>query len=117
MPRPRIPERDQRIADWTRQGYSARRIAEWTGLSSRHVVRIRAQMGVAGPTPRRLTDDEVALAEILLVDGASIRDAARTIGCNDMTLHRRYPQAKWSRSQVGRWARYMAQVHQQLPGF
>lgn len=109
-------ERNERIAELTRQGLTAKVIAEKLNITRRSVVRIRAAMGVAQPAPQRMTADELARAEALLVDGASVTEAARTIGRCDQALRKHFPQYAWSPSQAAELAVLVQRAKRLLPG-
>uniref|UniRef100_UPI0040534A4D helix-turn-helix domain-containing protein n=1 Tax=Microbacterium sp. LWH13-1.2 TaxID=3135260 RepID=UPI0040534A4D len=95
-----------------RSGLSAREIAQFCGVSSRTVVRWRhstRQSHRPATTPLPTAQLEQALR--LLEDGASISEAARSVGCANKTLSRRWPQYAWDPSQAGRFAAMVARVN------
>ena len=102
-------DRDRRVVVMTEQGASAGEISLALGITKRTVQRIRVRMGVGQPPARPVTEEEFAAAEVMLKDGASICEVARTLGRDDGAFIRRFPQYKWGRSQVaqsaalGRW--------------
>ncbi|WP_210098018.1 helix-turn-helix domain-containing protein [Microbacterium phyllosphaerae] len=101
----------EQFASLERSGLSARQIAQICGVSSRTVVRWRQATGhshrpATTPVPR--TQLERAL--LLLEDGASISEAARSIGCSNKTISKRWPQYAWSQSQAGRFAAMVARA-------
>lgn len=96
--------RRQRIVELTQAGWSAAEIAHECKTTTRTVERTRVRMGVAQPPPRRLTADEVARIEVMLADGASIADVARSIGRSIDYLQRRFRGRGWTRSQAGQFA-------------
>lgn len=104
MPRPLPEEQRQRIVHLTRDGWSAAEIARELKITSRTVERTRVKMGVAQPPVRRLTADEVARIEVMLADGASIADVARSVGRSIDYLQRRFRGRGWTRSQAGQFA-------------
>lgn len=94
-----------------REGLSARAIAEICGVSSRTVVRGRHSTGRSHGLPATpLPQQKLAAALRLLEDGASISEAARTVGCSNKTLSRRWPQYAWNQTQAGRFAAMVARV-------
>jgi hypothetical protein len=91
--------RDQRVAELTRGGYSARFIAEELNITMRTVARCRVRTGTAQPPPCYMTDTELRLAETLLDDGASYCEVARTIGRSTDALRTRFPdRSVWKQS-------------------
>lgn len=94
---------DQRIAQLTREGWSAKEIAKELGFGERAIHRSRQRTGVDKPGPRFLTPDEVATVERLLADGASCSEAARTIGRSVSTLSKRYPRHVWTPEECGKF--------------
>ncbi|WP_447652971.1 helix-turn-helix domain-containing protein [Microbacterium sufflavum] len=94
-----------------RAGLSARAIAGICGVSSRTVVRWRHSTGLTHcPPPSPLPQDKLAAALRLLEDGASISEAARSIGCSNKTLSRRWPQYAWTQTQAGKFAAMVRRV-------
>ncbi|WP_144872416.1 helix-turn-helix domain-containing protein [Microbacterium sp. 1.5R] len=101
----------ERFAAFERSGLSAREIAQLCGVSSRTVVRWRHATGQSHrpptiPIPRA----QLERAQRLLEDGASISEAARSIGCSNKTLSKRWPRYAWSQSQAGRFAAMVART-------
>lgn len=97
-------ERRQRVAAMTRQGMSAAIIAEALRTTQRTVCRDRSALGIAGPAPRPLTDEELRTAQALLEDGASYSEVARTLGRADTTIAHRFPGYGWTPTQGAQWA-------------
>lgn len=94
-----------------REGLSARAIAEICGVSSRTVVRWRHATGKTHcPPASPLPQYKLAAAIRLLEDGASISEAARSIGCSNKTLSRRWPQYAWNQTQAGKFAAMVRRV-------
>lgn len=102
-----------RVYELTRTGHSAREIAAQLGITTRTVIRHRRATGCAEPVPVPLTPRQEADARRLLDDGASLTEAARTVGCSQRALYRRWPDAAWSGDQVQEFARFMAQKSRQ----
>lgn len=97
----RITERRERVAELTRRGFSAEKIAEELRVTTRTVQRDRTAMGIARPfTGIPLTDDEIRRARDLLDGGCSVSEVARTLGRSDNTLHKHFPGRAWTRAQV-----------------
>lgn len=96
---------DARVARLTKEGWTAKAIAEHLGCGVRAVTRSRVRSGVARPSPRFLTPEEIDTVERLLADGASLREAARTIGRESgATLHRRFAGRGWTHQECGQFA-------------
>ncbi|WP_136056813.1 hypothetical protein [Microbacterium sp. K24] len=92
-------------------GLSAAQIAVALQVSSRTVVRWRHLTGRSRRPPTTpLTEDQLQRARRILEDGASISEAARTIGCSNKTLSKRWPQYAWSQTQAGRFAAMVART-------
>jgi IS30 family transposase len=89
--------RDQRIAQLTLAGKSARQVAEEVGVTKRTVQRARMRTGVAKPPRQPLAGDEIRCAETLLDDGASYTEVARTLGRHPETIARNFPgRSTWN---------------------
>lgn len=89
----------------TREGCSARQIAEQLGCTSRSVVRIRQLNGiVVRPHAAKFSDDEKRRAAAMLDDGCSIYEVARTLGRDKSTIRAHFPGRGWTPSQIGEWA-------------
>lgn len=96
---------DERVVALTKQGWSAQAIAEELGCGPSTVRRARQRAGVARPAPRFLTPDEIATVEALLADGASLAEAARSIGRQHSTsLVHRFPGRGWTAQESGQFA-------------
>lgn len=102
-----VAERYERIAELTRQGLSARQIAEKLGTTRRTVERGRKATNTSvGPAPQEfwLTPGQITRAEQLIADGASLEEVARTIGCHPTSVYKRWGEHAWSRRQVAEHA-------------
>lgn len=97
-------ERRQRVVELTRQGMSLMLIADILKVTDRTVIRDRKAAGISRPLAPEITAEELTLAEKLLRDGASIAEAARTIGRHPWSLHKKFPQYAWTRQQCGEYA-------------
>lgn len=92
-------ERDQRIAELTRQKYTADRIAAIERITPRSVHAARRRLGIAQPPAKPFTNAEYTRAEELLDDGASYRDVAATLGRDPKTIAYHFPGRGWSHEQ------------------
>ncbi|OBJ24617.1 helix-turn-helix domain-containing protein [Mycobacterium sp. 1245801.1] len=110
--------RREQVIALTKQGRTAREIAEHLGISMRSVGRHRVAADVAQPMPRPLTGRELLRATELLGGGASYAEVARTLGRSDTTLRRQLPGYKWDRRQAAEaaaLARAMNRLEKQAP--
>lgn len=103
-------ERKHRVAVLTRQGMTAREISEICGITTRTVVRDRHDVGIAQPVARRLTADEVKIAEDMLEDGASYSEIARTLGVHLTCISKRWPGRGWTYAQTNDHIRALRQA-------
>jgi transposase-like protein len=95
------------IVDLTRQGLSARRIAQRLGVHEATVRRWRVRTGIskapAGCT-RRYTPEELAIFARCIADGWSFTEISRTYGINRDCLARHFPGKAWTRPQIAEYA-------------
>lgn len=96
--------RDLRVAELTRAGWTAQRIAYDVGLSVRAVVAARGRTGTARPSPRFLTPAELEHAEAMLADGAPVAEVERTLGRAQGALSRRFAGRGWTHAEAGAFA-------------
>lgn len=89
-----------RAVELTKSGWSAEQIAAELDVSPRAVHRYRTQAGITTPRPPELTVEQIATAERMLTDGASLLETARTLGCSIDRLYRRFKGRGWSKAQV-----------------
>lgn len=80
-------------------GWPAWKIATEVGVATRTVQRWRGRAGVAKAAGTRFTADEIEVARLLLEDGASYNEAARSIGRDATCLKRKLPGYGWSQEQ------------------
>jgi DNA-binding CsgD family transcriptional regulator len=97
--REQVAAREARVVELTFRGLSAADIAHQLGITERTVFRIRRRRMVARCTPLRFTDDEIATAEQMLADGASIAEVARSLGRRPATVNKRFRGRGWSKVQ------------------
>ncbi|QGH77876.1 helix-turn-helix DNA-binding domain protein [Mycobacterium phage Kenuha5] len=96
-------EQVKMILSMTRDGFSARHIAEVVGCSPRTVTRVRAAADARVMNPDRftpLTADQLEFAEYLVEDGASYQEVARTLGVSRTTIERHFPGRAWTKRQA-----------------
>lgn len=95
-----VRRREDMIVALSREGCRVAEIAALLGITERTVTRARSRRGIARPSYPQLTDDEIARAKQLLDDGASVAEAARSIGRTDHAIHRALPGRGWTPQQV-----------------
>lgn len=110
LPPEEAAARDARIAELTLAGYSAAEIATQIGITARTVVRARSRTGASRPCNHNnyMTPAEMARAEALLDDGASLSEVARTLGRSTVTLSKWFPGRGWPRGSGVELRRMMA---------
>lgn len=85
-------ERREAVERMTREGATAARIAAALGTSEQVVARDRRTLGIAtGPLVVKFTEAEYRAAKLLLDDGASYCEVARTLGRYPQTVERHLP--------------------------
>lgn len=102
-----IAERDERVKELSAKSWSLRQISDELGVSTREVSRARVRLGIQQELPPPLTASEIAQAEALIDEGASLSEVARTVGRTATTWARQFPGSAWSRQQSGAWARFV----------
>lgn len=107
-PPPIVHRHDERIVELTRAGWTAQQIADALRITSRTVARARVRRGVAKPPTPPLTDDEIQRAELLLDDGASCAEVARTLGRCPGAIRKRFPGRGGKPGAGVEWRRMMA---------
>lgn len=93
-------ERDEKIAQLTRQNYTAPQIAVVVGVTVRSVVRARARLGLTKAVAPRLSAAERVVIQRLIDDGASYYEIARTTGRHVETIKKYWPGRGWTREQI-----------------
>lgn len=98
----------QRLAALHADGKSAREIAEILGCTPRTVVRWRSITGhTVRPAPVRVSPSVKERALQLLADGCSLAEVGRTVGVDQSTVGRWFPDApRMSSAEVVEWARF-----------
>lgn len=102
---PLDPQHIHTIKRLTLAGVGAREIAARIGCTTRTVSRYRHTLGISQPPPPPLTDDEIAAIHRLADDGCSVTEIARTIGRGSNAVRRIRPDAVWTPTQIGQYAR------------
>lgn len=101
MPKGRPRMNDERVVELSRQGATARQISEVMGCHRESVTRVLRRNGLTAPPAPPLTDEEVERARRVIEDGGSLTEAARTIGRSRRAIRSRFPDAAWTRTQIG----------------
>jgi transcriptional regulator with XRE-family HTH domain len=99
------------------EGLSAAQLADIFHISTRHVARLRRELGVAQPSPhsaRRMDAEWKAKAGALLDEGAPIKEVARTLGCDEDTVHRHFPGRGWDRTTVARHGKAIRDANEEF---
>lgn len=93
----------ERVVALTRAGYKAGQISQLLGVHERTVQRYRQKRGLTKQYVKPLSEDQKLRAAVLLDDGASAAEAARTVGCSDQAIRRAFPGRAWTRQQVSEY--------------
>ena len=83
--------RRDRVTQLTRQGHTAKHIANLLGVTPRSVTRDRAARGITQPKAPPVTETEFARAHAMLEDGASYEEVARTLRRSHTAFRHRFP--------------------------
>ena len=105
--RDEIAERREAVARAARAGMTVEAIAAQLGVTDRTVTRDRVALGIAAPGPKYVTPEQWAVVERLLDDGASLKEAALTIGASHAAVCRKCKGRGWTKSDVGAWGAFM----------
>jgi DNA-binding NarL/FixJ family response regulator len=100
-------ERLKRTEVFIKEGWTNRQIAQELRVTDRTINRYRDDLGLSAPA-KRMTPEEIALAEQMLDDGASYAEVARTLNRPTATIANRFTgRSKWTPTmgQHYRWAR------------
>ena len=102
LSRETLAYRAERVVELTRGGRSAADIAWILGVSARTVSRYREKLGISHSECRRerTSEDVLLRAKCLLVDGASYREVARTLGIHRSTVAKHLPGYGWTSEQT-----------------
>jgi transposase-like protein len=108
----------ERMAALHAQGLSARDIASILGCTCRAVQRWRTRTGHnVRPAPGRHPASVRQQAGMLLEDGCSLAEAARTLGVDAKTVARWFPDAhRMTQTERGEWAAYCKKNGKVLAG-
>lgn len=98
-------DRRRRVVELTRQGLGLVVIAEILGTTARTVSRDRLACGIARPwrAPTVLSEEQQAIADRLLEDGASPTEVSRTLGVGRNYIQRRYRSYAWNHAQMAEY--------------
>lgn len=99
------------------QGLTALQLAERFSITLRHATRLRSELGVAQHVPyadRRMDAEALAKAAALLDEGASLKEAGRTVGFDEVTIARHFPGRGWDRSTIGQHAKTVRECNAKL---
>lgn len=110
MPRTSDPETQKRILELSNQGLAAPLIAEKLKIHSRTVDRYRMKAGLT-VAKRVSTESERLEAKMLLVDGCSYDEVARTIGRAASTVAAWFPGFQRTPKQMGEASRMGRQMN------
>lgn len=110
--------RAERVAALTRAGHSAADIAFILGMSRRTVERTRARLGIrlGGQCKPRISDQVLAVAEQMLIDGASVKETARSLGVSYSSIHKWLPGYAWTPTQIGQHAVMVQRMSRMIGG-
>lgn len=96
----RAAEIRERIVELSRQGLTVATIADKLSINRRTVQKARAATGVSKPTVHA-TEDEKLQAKLLLVDGCSYEEVARTLKRASSTIAVWHPGYQFTGAQKG----------------
>lgn len=93
--------RRHRVRAMTQAGATALEIASALRVSTQTVARDRQHLGITLIARRvEVTPAMLAQIEVLLDDGCSVLEVARTVGCSRKQVALRFPGRGWSRDQI-----------------
>ena len=106
MSPPLSAEQQDQIATWYAQGVPVCVMAQRLGCSERTVACWRRRLGIAPPgtPPHPWTADELARAEALIADGASLYETARTLNIPYGSVWNRFQRRGWTPQQAAAWS-------------
>jgi DNA invertase Pin-like site-specific DNA recombinase len=109
-----MEERFERFLRLHAEGWPAWKIAADLGVAVRTVQRWRGRAGLAKGPGTPFTVEEIEVARVLLEDGASYNEAARSIGRDATCLKRKLPGYGWSLEQSIEYAVMMRRLGAEL---
>jgi DNA invertase Pin-like site-specific DNA recombinase len=92
-------ERNAEIVRLAKLGVSTARIARIMHMAQSTVAVIRREAEVGAKRRPPLTQEQKDQAYILMTDGASRREAAKSVGCSEDQLQRAFPDMAWDSEQ------------------
>jgi len=97
----KVASRRELVAKLTADGWSATQIAKRLGVTDRTVQRDRKATGcLQGEPYEPLSAEELERARVLVEDGCSRQEVARTIGRSAHAIRRHVPESGWTREQT-----------------
>lgn len=85
-------------------GWTANEIGKYMGVTARTVCRWRRDTGRSKGEKHVLNLEALAQAEVLIADGCSLKEVARSVDVGYQTLLHRYPEARMTREQISELA-------------
>lgn len=99
------------------EGRSITQLADRFKITPRHANRVRRELGVAQHRPeatRRMDTEWVAKVNQYLDDGLSIKEVARTLGCNEKTVAWHFPGRGWDRTTIATYGKAVRDFNAEL---
>ncbi|MBV9872058.1 MAG: hypothetical protein JO214_15695 [Frankiaceae bacterium] len=92
----KLQARNAEIVRLAKLKVPTKRIARLTGCSTSVVLNVKRANGIEADVTPPLTTEQLARAEVLLADGCSRAETARTLGVSKHQLRHAFPEAAWS---------------------